>query len=957
MFSSLTSPPAGAGLCTRIRQKTGRPWVNSMPGRKERKSVGLSRILCLLIIIVVPVLSSPVATSRAEAPWITFDIQDGLLRRSVRILAPAHDGGMWAGTVGGLNRWDGARWQSYSAGHGLAGGAITAVVEHRGEVWAGSWGGGLSVLRGSNWYTFRTAESPLPGDWISALASDGDRLWVGTYGAGLALVRSGAWTPFTHTNSSLPSDWLTCLLPDGQGGIWVGTERAGLAHLDANGQWHRSTLPPDVAPGPHITALALLDEELWVGTSHGLVILNLVSQRWRSLGGEVNLPDEGVTALAAGTAGEMWIGTDDGLAHWYGEQLRTYTVHDGLPQNAIRTLALDAQGRLWVGTAGRGVAVRGEMSKPQVVRAPVILVHGWRGPDSDTLEDSEFWHLARWLREDGFTPIFATGISPENTLHANAARLRAVIDQVRRETGAPGVYLIGFSMGGLNSRAYLESTLYQGDVLRVFTLGSPHRGEHLWQTLLLWEYLAWRPDPSALELLPLHASLFNDTHGKAPAVPYTLVAGDTRAAELPTLFRELPAGDGLVSAWSALGVEGNGVDRRVSEDLHAWAKETILLGIPSLLYPRSTYDAHIRPYLFGVADAPGAGSPGAAAYRSLQLDPRTGLYVGDVAPGQTVTVSVPLDVAGRARMIARWKDTPLTVSLADPRGRLINEDAAGSDDRAEYVELGFADFASYVLTDTVPGDWALVLQNESKKAAAQYVAYATFPSPVRLTLGTNEAWYNPGDEVVISAEIVAPAGSVAVDRVEAELYDPARQRELVTLQPVHGKGRGSSLLFEGRYRAPAGAGYYVILARAVGRRGNLPLERGEQAVFGVRGDGASLAGAYSLRPEPAGENKWLGLETTVGVQVAREGEYLCSVTLLDGAGERVVTLAHTARLEPGEQTMTIEIPGSTVSASGRDGPYRLGEVILLDVLGAGVLVDRAMGDSQVISLRAADFSP
>ena len=33
-------------------------------------------------------------------------------------------------------------------------------------------------------------------------------------------------------------------------------------------------------------------------------------------------------------------------------------------------------------------------------------------------------------------------------------------------------------------------------------------------------------------------------------------------------------------------------------------KETILLGIPSLLYPRSTYDAHIRPYLFG-RDAPG----------------------------------------------------------------------------------------------------------------------------------------------------------------------------------------------------------------------------------------------------------------------------------------------------------------------------------------------------------------
>ena len=347
------------------------------------------------------------------------------------------------------------------------------------------------------------------------------------------------------------------------------------------GQWSRLLIPSSVIVSQQVTALALRGDALWVGTSEGLAILDLASQQWWGVGVEQGLPNKSVTSLASAEDG-MWIGTDGGLAHWRDGRVQIYTVHDGLPQNAVSAVALDARGRLWVGTAGRGVAVRGEVAKPQVMRAPVVLVHGWRGPDSDLLEDSEFWLLARWLREDGFTPFYATGISPENTLEANAERLRTVIDQVRGETSAQAIYLIGYSMGGLNSRAYLESTVYQGDVLHAFTLGSPHRGEYLWQAFLLWEYLGWRPDPSALELLPLHMDLFNSTRSKAPTVPYTLIAGDARAPELPTLFRELPPGDGLVSTWSALGVDEGGVDRRVTEDLHAWAKETILLGIPSL---------------------------------------------------------------------------------------------------------------------------------------------------------------------------------------------------------------------------------------------------------------------------------------------------------------------------------------------------------------------------------------
>ena len=89
--------------------------------------------------------------------------------------------------------------------------------------------------------------------------------------------------------------------------------------------------------------------------------------------------------------------------------------------------------------------------------------------------------------------------------------------------------------------------------------GRPTAGNTCGKRLCCGSTWPGRPDPSALDLLPLHMGLFNRTHSKAPAIPYTLAAGDARADGLPTLFRELPSGDGLVSTWSALGVEGYGV--------------------------------------------------------------------------------------------------------------------------------------------------------------------------------------------------------------------------------------------------------------------------------------------------------------------------------------------------------------------------------------------------------------
>ena len=221
--------------------------------------------------------------------------------------------------AGGLNHWDGARWSSFSAGNGLAPGAITAVAERGSDRLGWKLGRRAErVARDAGGQTYRAHHSPLPGDWISALASDDDGAVDGYVWRGVWLDwRTRTWTTYKRTNSGLPSDWITCLLADGRGGVWVGTERAGLAHLDAQWTVAAACRLPDraMATNPHVTALARRVTNCGWGRTMAWPFMDLASPVERCYA-KAGLPAQSGDALLAGAESEVWIGTDGGLGRW-----------------------------------------------------------------------------------------------------------------------------------------------------------------------------------------------------------------------------------------------------------------------------------------------------------------------------------------------------------------------------------------------------------------------------------------------------------------------------------------------------------------------------------------------------------------------------------------------------------------------------------------------------------------
>jgi triacylglycerol lipase len=125
-------------------------------------------------------------------------------------------------------------------------------------------------------------------------------------------------------------------------------------------------------------------------------------------------------------------------------------------------------------------------------RHPVLLVHGiWK-------THTTFRRMARYLTERGFT-VHGIDLTPSNGgagIDALAAQLAAFIESTF-PAGSP-LDLLGFSMGGLVSRYYVQRLGGLARVRRFITISAPHHGSKWAYLRKLPGYLHMRPDSDLL---------------------------------------------------------------------------------------------------------------------------------------------------------------------------------------------------------------------------------------------------------------------------------------------------------------------------------------------------------------------------------------------------------------------------------------------------------------------------
>lgn len=104
-------------------------------------------------------------------------------------------------------------------------------------------------------------------------------------------------------------------------------------------------------------------------------------------------------------------------------------------------------------------------------RTPVMLVHGFGH------NRSGWWVLRRHLAEAGFPVVDSFNYNPmTRDVPANARRLAARIEMLRRSCGADKVHIVGHSLGGILARWFVQELDGASVVDTVVTIGTPHEG-------------------------------------------------------------------------------------------------------------------------------------------------------------------------------------------------------------------------------------------------------------------------------------------------------------------------------------------------------------------------------------------------------------------------------------------------------------------------------------------------
>lgn len=885
-------------------------------------------LISLLLALLLLAVAAP--AHAADPVWPTLTARHGLAATAALALTAAPDGALWIGGLSGVTRWDGQRATVWSKADGLGDDWVTSLATTPdGQVWAGTWGGGLSRYDPANvdrpWQTLSVSDG-LPSALVTALAAAPDgALWVGTYGGGLARVRGDS---VEAIGTGPPSPWITALTVTDDGDVWVGTSGEGVARFTGRA-WSAYR---DELPDPAVRSLGVdRGGRVYVGAHTGLAVWERGA--WRVFTQADGLPDPRILALSQDAEGSMWAGTAAGLTRRDGDRWRA--VPTGmLPSSYVTSLAPHAGVRdtptasapsLAVGTPG-GVSLpgRGPLPPPPDHR-PVVFVHGWRGRPYATVYNSEARFLHTWLARRGQQITYAQGIDSNRPLFTNAEALRNAIADVRRRTGADKVHVIGHSMGGLVSRAYLESTLYQDDVASLTTLGSPHSGAIQWRDYLLREIgPGGSGEPSARELLPENVAVFNALGHKPPDVPYYLLGGDITTRDGLERLDFWPPTDGIVSQWSALSLVGLGVTRIPTQDLHGWAVGSIAAGIPSYLWPDHNYRAYLRAILSG--ETPRLPADAAATIAGLSrpiAPPRTPYATGELRPGQTVTHTVTLDAVPSARLLALWQRGDVTTTVTSPGGTVYRQ---RGDDEVDYFAFDndiFANVAAYRIDNPTPGRWSMTLQAAPNTPTTAYGVYAELDGGPRLEVTSDATVYAPGARVRLRAALTPPERAQGAT-VTAELYAGGRVGTRVDLRDdgTAGDDSAGDGVYHGEVTAPFAAEHYPVLVTVRGANGDF--ERGAAVVVAVRSDRGRLAGAVGVRP--AAE----GVVVDVPVEIRAAGPF--AVAIRAQAAGREVRAVQPISLAEGRQLVAVPLRDAPPGAS-------LSGVTLLDATTALIPID------------------
>ncbi|MBQ8989939.1 MAG: helix-turn-helix domain-containing protein [Prevotella sp.] len=259
---------------------------------------------------------------------------------------------LWVGTEKSGVAYSGQYIYRFGSNHN---GDITAMAQDaNGTIWYGTSDKGVIGYDG-----------PLASMKVSCMATTPDgSLWIGSKRNGLTRIKGGGNTIYSlakDSTATLIDDHINALCTDKIGNLWIATNGGLQVYNPKMNTFSSYTRENGKLNTNNITSLFYKKDaknnNLYIGTAEGLVILNLSSTEKTVLTGNTSniksFTNNYITQVMQDSRGLLWIGTREGLniLNLENDSLNYLTEKQGLCNNNICGIAEDKNHNIWVTTS------------------------------------------------------------------------------------------------------------------------------------------------------------------------------------------------------------------------------------------------------------------------------------------------------------------------------------------------------------------------------------------------------------------------------------------------------------------------------------------------------------------------------------------------------------------------------------------------------------------------------
>lgn len=381
-----------------------------------------------LILLAICLLASNLVAQTVFFNHITQE--NGLRSGNVRTIVKDYQGFVWIGTEDGLHRYDGYGMKVYRNREGdstsISSNFILCLFEDSNQnLWVGTLGGSVCLYdrKSDSFRCFNHENPPIPGNAIRAIAEGRDhKLYIASNGLTRATVEPGTGSVkfeslhFPGEQNTKETIRVLALAENLDGSLLISAYPFGVFSFDCStgtftrhalSQWDNNVLGMYADKRRGV---------LWAGTWHnGLLVYEPATKRHTILkangtpGGLVN--GSQLSAMAADSAGNLWIASDHGLIEFPHNQnpFQKHTIITHLPDekkqsgiygSVIKAVYIDNQDKLWVGCYYEGVNVYDKRSMNfGTLTVPPAIMQGERYANVSALQEDAQHNT--WIGTDG----------------------------------------------------------------------------------------------------------------------------------------------------------------------------------------------------------------------------------------------------------------------------------------------------------------------------------------------------------------------------------------------------------------------------------------------------------------------------------------------------------------------------------------------------------------------------